>query len=272
MKKVVPVLACGIVIAAIALWPSPKPGPRTPIPHHATEAEASSPESDAWARFAQAAAQKMSGDRLSDDRIRTALTRESFELIAGDVPEALMLVGEDLDVYSMFRLARELNRVMTPHQAKVAAALLRGAPGRATALYALLGRREVREEVVDFFLRDADPNVRSTAAFLLQEIPEGLSSEVLDAARANVKDAPDDLKVNSMELLAAAGLTDADTQRIAAVPPGASSEVRIGAARALAAGHADPTVVRPILESLAADPSLSAETRRSAAEALQSIR
>lgn len=265
MKRVVPVLAIGAVVATIALWPRAKtsaPARSSAPPSETTEA---APEPDAWARFAEAAARKISEAPPSGNRIRTALTRESFELSAADVPEALVLLVENLDADSMFRLARELNRVMTPDQAKSAAALLRDAPERATALHALLGRREVRDEVVDFFLRDADPGARSTAAFLLQEIPEGLSAEVLDAARANVKGAPDELRVNSMELLAAAGLNDADTQLIAAVPPGASPEVRIGAARALAAGHADPSVVRPILESLAADASLPAEVRRWAA-------
>lgn len=272
MKKFLPVLVLGAVVAAIALWPQAKTAAPSRSPSPRASTIESAPESDAWARFAEAAARRISGAPPSGGRIRAALTQESFELTAADVPEALALLGEDLEADSMFRLARELNRAMTADQAKAAAAILRTAPGRAVALHALLGRREVREEVVDFFLHDVDPNAQSTAAFLLQEIPEALPPEVLDAARANVRNAPDELRVNSMELLAAAGLTDADTHLIAAVPPGASAEVRIGAARALAAGHADPAVVRPLLESLAADPSLPAETRRSAAAALQALR
>ena len=172
----------------------------------------------------------------------------------------------------MFEIARELNRSMTPDRAHAAIRILRAAPMRSVGLHAVLGRREVRPAVIEFFLRDADPAGRATAAFLLQEIPEGLPAEVLEAARRNVLDAPDALRVESMELLAAAGLNEGDARLIASTPAASAFEVRIAAARALAAGRAPVAILRSYLESLAADPSLPEEARNAALATARELR
>jgi hypothetical protein len=219
MKRAWPVLLVGIAGLAWALRSDESVAhlarpPKPPV----VEAPRS-----AWSRFAEATAR--------------TLTRKA--------PESVL--AADLPPEQMFEAARELQARMTPTLARRCAEILRTAPRRAVGLHALMGRREVRADVIDFFLRDPDPEVRATAAFLLQEIPEGLPAEVLEAARANVRSAPDALRVESMELLAASGLTPEDTQLILEVGTAASGEVRIGAARALAAGKADRSKVLELM-------------------------
>lgn len=251
--------------ATAALWPDSRPVLR-PSAEPAAEEVQGTVEPCAWSRFADATARAMS---RRPGRVRSGLASSSFDLEAADVEEAMGLLGEDLPEEAMFRLARALQRHMSPERARAAVARLRAAPRRSVALHALLGRTEVQAEVASFFLHDPDVDVRATAAFLLQEVSEGLPPEVWETARANVVGAPDPLRIESMELLAARPLDGADAQLIASQT--GSPEVRIAAARALAAGKADASVLRPVLESLARDPSIPEEGRTMAFEALRRL-
>ncbi|GEM_PF-5544715 len=262
------------VVLAVALWPSAQTtvSPR-PIPNEEEESvpHLDAPEGSGWARLAGAAVGALSR-RPSHSDIRHRLSSDSFELKPSEVDEAIALLAENLDEESMFKLARELQRLLTPDRIPAAMAILREAPQRAVGLHALLGRREVQGEVSDLFLRDPEVAVRATAAFLLQEIPDGLPEGIWEEARRNIREAPDSLKVESMELLAARPLSDSDARVIATGARDASAEVRIAAARALAAGKADASLLRPVLESIAWDDSLPEEARRAAAEALRDSR
>lgn len=252
MRKLWPVPLLLAVAAAAAFWPSPATEART---RRATAVETAVPEPVAearsgWARFAEASVRTLRSEPAPDAEIAR--------------------LGEDLDPETMFEVARDLQRRMTPERARAAAAILRGAPRRDVGLHALMGRREVRNEVMDFFLNDPDPAVRATAAFLLQEIPQGLPAAVLDQARRNVREAPDVLKIESMELLAALPLSEDDAKLIASAT--GSPEVRIAAARALAAAKAPAEILRPVLESIASDPSMAPEAREAATDSLRAMR
>jgi len=272
LKRFAPTVLVVAVVAAILLWPRSKTSsPPRPVETATPPSGTPASDSDSWTRFAEATARRMGTSSDSGTRIRSMLAQESFELEAKDVPEALQLLAKDLDPESMFRLTKELSRLMTPDQVRLAAAILREAPRRDVGLHSLLGRTEVREEVIEFFLKDPEVSVRATAAFLLQEIPEGLPSEVMEAARDHVQHAPDSLKIESMELLAAAGFQGDDARLVAAVGQASTAEVKNAAARALAAGKADSALLRPVLESLASDSSAPPEAREAAKEALKSL-
>lgn len=170
----------------------------------------------------------------------------------------------DGDEETLFQTARAL----IPYMNETRARRLLAKPRRDLALYALLGRADLAP--VETFRSDPEPSVRAVAAFVLSEVVDRLAErgEILQLARTYVETGTDELKVESMDLLASAGLEPNDIALIQRTYENGSPAVKIGAVRALAAGGAPPELVRSYLQRLADDPAVPHETRDAIAQTL----
>lgn len=253
MKRLL--LAVPIAGAVIAFWP--RCADRTEAPH---AVNVSRPV--AWTP-------------VSFPLPRRSLPRPKADAVAYgmDLSEALrtnpaladeLIERFDGDEETLFQTARALAPYMNESRAR----RLLARPRRDLALYALLGRPDLAP--VQIFRSDPDPHVRAVAAFVLSEVVDRLPrrGEILQLARIYVQTGTDELKIESMDLLASAGLQPDDVALIERTFENGSPDVRLGAVRALAAGGAPAELVRNYLHRLADDPALPAEMRDTIARTL----
>mgnify|MGYP001559480217 FL=1 len=144
----------------------------------------------------------------------------------------------------------------------------RAAPERELGLMAFLGMNqpEVAERLLSWMHRDPSPRVRARAAFLLVDVLEELPIAHQEAAKAWAREALASphacMVIEAYDLLASAGMTEADGRAIAnsALASG-DPELVWNAIRSLATSGSGADHVGPLLDDLQRRPTTDPHTR-----------